>query len=166
MGFMDDIYSEGNTGSGAQWWKASDFTGAAAILIEVKDFKKDVLKAKPQPRQLPDGTFTTVTHEDVAYADITVWHEPADVGVEGAEDEYPNVKINQTYLAQDLSDQKGRALVKTVTAHPTKNYLSWRQVELDVVKKVGAYFDAREAQRKAVAEALESADDVPAWMAG
>lgn len=167
MGFLDDIYSEGNTTSGARWWKASEYTNAAAILVEVKDFQKDVLKAKPQPRQNKDGTFTTITHEDIAFCDITVWREPADLDVPGAEESFPNVKINQIYLVEKLAGHVGKGLVKRVGNPPGKSYLKWFQVELDVVKKVGAWYDAREAKRKAVAEAIDSAgDETPAWMRG
>ena len=157
MGFAEN-YTEGSNRSGARFFRARDFVGSAAILIEVNDFKADV----PRKQERPSDKAT----ENQAFCDVTVWSEPADLDVPGAETEYLNVKINQTILAADLAEQTGKVLVKTINALPS-SALVWRQVEPDVVKKVGAYFDAREAKRKAVAEAIDSAgDEQPAWMRG
>ena len=165
---FSDLYVEGNTGGGARWWKASEFTGAHAILIEVKDFKTNVPKSKPQVRvNQQTGQAETITHEDVAFANITVFDEPGDLAA-GNGTEYLNVKINQTYLAKDLADFVGKALVKRVTTPPTKSYLVWRQVEPDVVQAVGKYYDAREAKAKAITEQLDAAgeDGLPEWARG
>lgn len=162
MGF-NDIYSAGSSASGARFWKASDFVSATAILIEVKEYKANVLKAKPSVFiDKATGQPKTITHENQAICDITVFDEPADL-VAGNGTEYLNVKINQTILANDLEAEVDKALVKRLQALPS-GALVWRPVEPDVVKQVGEYYDAREAKRNVVAEAVSAAgDELPSW---
>lgn len=158
MGKFDEQYSEGSSTGGSRFFTAKPHIGAFAILIEFKEFKKDVPLFKPKEVVLTDkGTgaksVKTITHEDIAFVDLTIFpsEEHIDAGQPSAELE--NVKINQCLLAADLAEEKpGALLVKRLQRLPS-NALVWRPVDGEIIKKVGAYYDQREeALEKAMSE--------------
>lgn len=157
MGTFDEQYTEGASTVGYRYWKAGDFAGAYAILIEVKDFKVDVPLQKPKlVEDRKTGEAKKVTHEDLALTHLTVFasEEHLDQG-QGQEFQ---AKLGQVLLASDLKDFVGKVLVKRLAQLPSKAFV-WRPVEGPVIQKVGAYYDNREA---AAAKVLESGA-VPDW---
>lgn len=156
---FDENYTEGASTVGYRYWKAGDFAGAYAILIEVKEFKEQVPLQKPKlVEDRKTGEAKKITHEDLALVHLTVFasEEHLDAG-EGAEFQ---AKLGQVLLASDLKDFVGKVLVKRLAQLPSKAFV-WRPVEGPVIQKVGAYYDAREAR---VASALEGGA-VPDWAA-
>lgn len=164
---FDENFSEGTpSGAGARFFTAKPHLGAYAILIEFKRFEKDVPLYKPKEQVYTDKntgqkSVRTITHEDIAYADLTVFASEEHIEAGKPSVELQNQKINQRLLAADLANEKpGALLVKKLVQLPT-NALVWRPVEGDVIKKVGRYYDEREAALKATLD--EAGEDLPEW---
>lgn len=173
---FDELYSEGNSavGTGSRYWTAKSFLNAYAILVEVKDWKAEVPLFKPREQITTDKatnqkTIKTVTHEDIAFADVTVFMSEEAIDEDKPSFEGQNVKIAQYFLAKDLKDEVGSLLVKRIV-QPQGTAIYWRPVEGAIVQKVGAYYDRRNkaldaAVEEATAEATaEAGDDVPDFM--
>lgn len=167
MGF-DDNYSEGTSTAGSRYFTAKSYVGAFAILIEFKDFKRDVPLFKPREQVVTDRqtnakSIKVITHEDIAFADLTIFASEEHIENGKPSAVLLNQKIAQRLLAADLASEKpGALLVKRLQVLPS-NAMVWRPVEGDVIKKVGAYFDAREAE---IAAAMSGGDEgVPAMFA-
>lgn len=170
---FDELYREGNTaavGSGSRYWTAKLFLNAFAILVEVKDWKGDVPLFKPKEQIYTDKvtgakTIKTITTENIAFADVTVFNSEEAIDQDKPSFEGKNVKIAQHYLALDLKDEVGGLLVKRI-AQPNGTAIYWRPVPGEIIQKVGQFFDRRNAAvETAVNEAVaEAGDDVPDFM--
>ena len=161
---FDELYREGSAavGTGARYWTAKSFLSAFAILIEVKDYKADVPLFKPREQVVTDKqtgakSIRVITTENIAFADVTVFSSE-----EAIDQDKPSfegyVKIAQHYLAADLKDHVGGLLVKRVV-QPQGTAIYWRPVEGDIIKKVGAYYDRREAALDAAVAEATSGDE-------
>lgn len=120
--------------AGGQFFKPADFNGVTAMLLEVEDFR----------RQVP----TNFGPKDTAVATVTAFRGfDSDPQVNNA------MQIQQTALASNLADLKGKATIVALGQGKAKNGNNppwiWTPVDADTKAKVIEYVKAREAKLQA-----------------
>lgn len=160
----DDVFGDSFTGGGANrrvFLKPDELVQNYVIMIEVKSqgmadnpfFEDDEPESAKNARQRLEVKAT-----------LTAFEGPEELAAKKGK-EYPNVTINQAYLAQDLKDSVGKVEVYKLFLQPNKNpkrkaSWTWRGVDGDVLQGVKDYYVWRQDQ---VAAALE-ADDTPDFL--
>lgn len=133
------------------FFKPVEHAGSVALLIEVKDFN----------RQVP----TNYGPKDTAVCDVSVFATEGQLDTGSPAYVITNTKIQQAILAPRLEDLLGEATVQRLITLPPKTpgqrpAWAWEAVDGEVRDKVAAYVDQREA---AVQQALAS-NDVPDYL--
>lgn len=131
---------------GGNYFKPEDHHDAVAILIEVRDFK----------RQVP----TDFGPKDTAYCDVTIFDDQDALTAGNASSVLSNAPIQQTALARDLADLVDAATIVQLGQAKAKPGRQpawvWRNTSQDTKSLVIAYADKRDSARE---EALAAAPD-------
>ena len=141
------------TKGGGSFFKAKEYVNAAAVLIEVVDFKRDQ----------PNGNFQGT--RDEAIADLTIF--PTAASLDGSPEPViiKRAILTGRGLTDDLKDEpEGTQLAFKLAIQPAKKagyqpFPVWRELDVAVAEKVEAYLETRDA---AVKQALEA--DLPDFM--
>lgn len=127
--------------AGGNFFRPEDHKDAAACLIEVLDFKRQV-PSKFGPK-------------DAVFCDITVFETDADIKSGTVKSEFKNAQIQSVVLVKNLQDLVGQATIAKLTQLPPLNgnrpAWAWAEVSEDVKNGVIEYATKREAEVDAAA---------------
>lgn len=159
-----DSFSGGGAGRQRTFFNPEDFVNSPVLMIEVKGVRTDANNPFFEEDK-PEDARNSRTRLEVDAA-ITSFSSPEALAA-GEGKEMPSITINQTYLASDLKESKGKIEVYKLHKQPNKNPIRkaswvWRGVEGKLVEQVKAYYVKRE---EAIAAALEG-DDTPDFLKG
>jgi len=158
-----DSFTGGGAGGNRTYFKPEDLVDSTVLMIEVKGAGQE-----PNPfydDKKPQEGKNTPTRLAIK-ATVTAFNSPEALEA-GQGKEFPNVVINQGYLASDLEGSVGKVEVYKLHQQPAKQRgykpaWVWRGVEGKLVEQVKAYYVQREA---AIAAAVAD-DDAPAFLKG
>lgn len=140
----------GNIGNGAKraFFKPEEYRDSYVMLIEVLSYNA----AAVNPFYDPEEARSRPTRAE-AKVDLTIFATPEDLN-DGVATVLPGQTITGPYLAGDLEQSAGKVEIARLARKPNKKGLPswvWRAAEGDVIDKVDAFYQKREAE---LAEAL------------
>ena len=148
MGFRDNYKPTVSGGGG--YFKPAEHASTHAILIEFKG------QNPVAPHPFKDKPNTPPTRHEV-YADLTFFATPEHLDAGKPSSFITNATIVNQQLVADLSVMEPGACDVKGLIRGTKgnNPWLWQSKEGEIVDKVEAYYDAREAEKAAAAKELD-----------